>query len=330
MKPTVKKSVDQGRVPGRAEPTMQAIVLRRFGGPAVLKLETISCPVPGPGQLLVAVKAASVNPVDHKIRAGKYKMFHPQLPAIIGRDVAGTVCALGSGAGGSLKIGDEVFGMLDYARGAYSQCTVATARELARRPTGVQVEEAGALGVAALTAWQGLFDHGHLKRGERVLIHGAAGGVGHLAVQFAKHQGAYVIATAGTDDMDWVKKLGADRVIDYKKQLFENETGNIDLVYDLISGKTLDRSWQVLKEKGGRIVSTLDHPYAAQAATRHDARWTHMVVTVKSNQLTAIARLVESGKIRVHIGRTFPLAKASEAHKLVENGHVRGKVLLIL
>jgi NADPH:quinone reductase-like Zn-dependent oxidoreductase len=330
MKTSAKKSNGRKTVPNPVEPTMQAIVLRRFGGPEVLSVETVSRPVPGPGQFLIKIKAASVNPVDHKIRTGKYKMFRPQLPAIIGRDIAGTVCAKGPGAGGALQIGDEVFGMLDYVRGAYSQYTIGTVRELARRPQEVRVEDAGALGVAALTAWQGLFDHGHLKRGERVLIHGAAGGVGHLAVQFAKHCGAYVVATAGTADLKWVKKLGADCVIDYQKQLFENDTGNIDLVYDLIAGNTLDRSWQVLKERDGRIVSTLDHPPAPQAARRHQAHWTHMVVSVKRDQLAAIARLLESGEVRVHIGKTFPLAKAAMAHKLVESGHVQGKVLLTI
>jgi NADPH:quinone reductase-like Zn-dependent oxidoreductase len=327
MKPSAKNNPDRETTP-QAQPTMQAIVIRRFGGPDVLKIETISRPVPGPGQFLIEVKVASVNPVDHKIRTGKYKMFRPELPAIIGRDIAGTISAMGRGTAGPLQIGDEVFGMLDYPRGAYTQYTIATARELARRPPGVKVEDAGALGVAALTAWQGLFDHGRLKRGERILIHGAAGGVGHLVVQFAKHCGAYVVATTGTQDIEWVKKLGADQVIDYKKQLFENETGNIDLVYDLIAGKILDRSWQVLKENGGRIVSTLNHPRAKQAAQRHHAYWTHMVVTVKREQLAAIARLVESGDVQVHIGQKFPLAKAALAHKLLEQGHVRGKVLL--
>jgi NADPH:quinone reductase-like Zn-dependent oxidoreductase len=197
---------------------MKAVVIHRFGGPSVLQVEEMTLPVPGQGQFLIEVDAASVNPVDHKIRTGKYKMFHPELPAILGRDIAGTIRAVGVGTKG-FKIGDAMFGMLDYSRGAYALYTVATARELARRPKKLSVNEAGAIGVAALTAWQGLFDHGHLKRGERVLIHGAAGGVGHLAVQFAKWHGAYVIATAGEHDLDWVKNLGADRVIDYKNFL---------------------------------------------------------------------------------------------------------------
>jgi NADPH:quinone reductase-like Zn-dependent oxidoreductase len=309
---------------------IKAIVIHRFGGPGVLQIEEIALPVPGQGKFLIEVDAASVNPVDHKIRTGKYKMFRPKLPAIIGRDIAGTIHALGTDTNGAFKIGDAVFGMLDYQRGAYARYTVATARELARRPKEVSVNVAGALGVAALTAWQGLFDHGCLKRGERVLIHGAAGGVGHLAVQFAKWRGAYVIATAGEHDLAWVKNLGADRVIDYKNELFENEVGNVDLVYDLIAGKTLERSWQVLKEQGGCIISTLDHPAAAQMARRHHARWAHMVVTVKNKQLARVARLIVEKKVHVEIAKIFPLEKIRAAHRLVENGHVRGKVLLNL
>jgi NADPH:quinone reductase-like Zn-dependent oxidoreductase len=152
--------------------------------------------------------------------------------------------------------------------------------------------------------------------------------VGHLAVQFAKWRGAHVIATAGADDLEWVASLGADRMIDYQNQQFENETGNVDLVYDLIVGETLDRSWQVLKEQGGRIVSTLDHPAALQQARRHSARWMHMVVTVKNRQLAQIARLIAEKKVRVNIAKLFPLAKIQAAHRLVENGHVRGKVVL--
>jgi NADPH:quinone reductase-like Zn-dependent oxidoreductase len=308
----------------------KAVVMHRFGGPSVLKVEQIRIPIAGPGQLLIEVDAASVNPVDHKIRTGKYKMFRPRLPAIIGRDIAGTIRSLGAGAKGPFKTGDPVFGMLDYPRGAYTRYTLATARELARRPKKLMVDEAAALGVAGLTAWQGLFDHGHLQRGERVLIHGAAGGVGHLAVQFAKWCGAYVIATAGSSDLNWVKNLGADRVIDYKNDRFENEVGNVDLVYDLIAGETLDRSWQVLKEQNGRIVSTLDHPTAAQAARQHHAHWIHMVVTVKSQQLSKIAQLVAEKTVRLEITKKFPLEQVQNAHKLVEKGHVRGKVLLTL
>jgi NADPH:quinone reductase-like Zn-dependent oxidoreductase len=310
--------------------TRNAAVIHHFGGINVFHIEELPLPVPSRGQFLIEVDFASVNTVDYKIRKGKYKMFRPELPAIIGRDISGTIRNVGVGTKGPFKIGDTVFGMLDYPRGAYTRYTVATARELALRPDKLAVKDAGALGVAALTAWQGLFDHGRLKLGERVLIHGAAGGVGHLAVQFAKWRGAYVIATAGKHDLNWVKKLGADRVIDYKNEFFENVIGNVDLVYDLIAGATLERSWQVLKEREGRIISTLDHPNAKLMAQRHRARWVHMVVTVKNKQLAEIARLMVKKKVRVEIAKTFPLDQIQSAHKLMEQGHVRGKIMLNL
>jgi NADPH:quinone reductase-like Zn-dependent oxidoreductase len=181
------------------------------------------------------------------------------------------------------------------------------------------------LGVAALTAWQGLFDHGHLKRGQRVLIHGAAGGVGHFAVQFAKCRGATVIATASKRDLHWVKKLGADEVIDFENQRFEEHTGEIDLVLDLVSGDTQDRSWGVLKETGGAIISTLSEPSKAEAK-KHRARGMRMMVKASPEQLRKIAGLVASGKVRVMIDKVFTLRKVAEAHRYLENGHVRGKV----
>jgi len=313
--------------PGSA--TNQAVQIHRFGGPSVLQLQATARPVPRAGQVLVEVHAASVNPVDTKIRAGEFKLFSPELPAIMGRDVAGVVRAAGGRGRSNLAVGDRVFGMLDYQRGGYARYIVATPRELARCPAAVSHLEATTLGVAALTAWQCLFDHGRLKRGERVLIHGGAGGVGHFAVQFAKVHGATVIATAGQKDLAWVKSLGADRVIDYANEKFENEVGTIDLVIDLIAGEVQERSWQVLKEHGGRIVSTLMPPSPVEAR-RHRASGTRMIVHVDRGQLAKIAQLVAQKKVRVKIGKTFPLAKAAAAHKLIENGHIRGKVVLTL
>jgi NADPH:quinone reductase-like Zn-dependent oxidoreductase len=309
---------------------MKAICIHRTGGPSVLKWENAEQPVPGPGELLIEVRAAGVNPVDTKIRQGAFKMFKARLPAIIGRDVAGVVRSVGprSGSGGArYRAGDPVFGMLDYDRGAYAEFAVASPREIARKPRGLGDLEAGSIGVAALTAWQGLFDQGGLKKGQRVLIHGAAGGVGHFAVQFAKIRGATVIATAGKRDLAWVRRLGADQVIDYKNQKFETETGDIDLVLDLIGKDTLERSWQVLKDRGGTIISTLEEPSAAEAKL-HRAKANRMVVKANSRQLETIAGLISTGRVRVTIGKTYPLARARQAHALVENGHVRGKVML--
>jgi NADPH:quinone reductase-like Zn-dependent oxidoreductase len=324
---------------GRTEPespsavgklSMKAIRMHRTGGPAVLKLEEVETPEPGPGELLIEVRAASVNPVDTKIRAGKFKMFQAQLPAIIGRDIAGVVRQVGRtparGKSRRFKPGEAVFGMLDYDRGAYAEYTVASPREIARRPEKLGERDAATLGVAALTAWQGLFDHGRLRKGQRVLIHGGAGGVGHFAVQFAKVRGATIIATASQRDAAWVRQLGADQVIDYKNERFEDQTGNIDLVFDLIGGETLKRSWKVLK-KGGAIISTLQEPSKAQAR-RHHARGLRMVVKVNRRQLSEIARLVVARRVRVKLAKVLPLVKARQAHELVEKGRFRGKVVL--
>lgn len=308
---------------------MQAARIHRTGGPSVLQFEDAPAPVPGPGEYLIEVRVAGVNPVDTKIRAGKFKLYQAKLPAILGRDIAGVVLAHGPGPRRSylFKPGARVFGLLDYPRGAYARQTLASARELARTPPGLSDTQAGSLGVAALTAWQGLFDHGRLKRGQRVLIHGGAGGVGHFAVQFAKVRGATVIATARKADLKWVRSLGADDVIDYENDRFENRTGNIDLVFDLIAGETLDRSWQTLKEKGGVIVSTLTEPDAAEAK-RHRARGVRMVVKANSKQMKTIAELIVEGRVRVCIGEILPLAHAAQAHRLIENSHLRGKLVL--
>jgi NADPH:quinone reductase-like Zn-dependent oxidoreductase len=297
--------------------------MHRTGGPSVLKLEDIELPKFRAGYALVQVHAASVNPVDTKIRAGKFKLFKPTLPAILGRDLAGVVCYADKKSG--FQAADPVFGMLDYERGSYAQYAMASRRELALRPRALPEDEAACLGVAGLTAWQSLFDHGRLRKGQRVLIHGAAGGVGHLAVQLAKVRGATVIATAGSRDLAWVRSLGADQVIDYKNQRFEEKTDDIDLVLDLIGGETQERSWSVLKKRGGMIVSTLEEPSRAEAR-RHHARGMRMVVKVDRGQLAEMARLVVAKKVRMHLGKVFPLGKIRAAHALVENGHVRGKV----
>jgi NADPH:quinone reductase-like Zn-dependent oxidoreductase len=310
---------------------MKAARMHRNGGPSVLKYDEVALPKPRRGEFLIEVHCAGVNPVDMKIRSGEFKLFKAVPPATIGRDIAGIVRGVGAksvkGGRSPFKVGDEVFGMLDYDRGAYAEYTLASAREIARRPKKVTEKEASCLGVAALTAWQGLFDHGRLKRGQRVLIHGAAGGVGHFAVQFAKFAGATVIATASERDLKWVKKLGADEVIDFKNQRFEEHTGEIDLVLDLVSGETQERSWDVLKPSGGAIISTLSEPSKTEAK-KHKARGLRMVVSVKRDQLLKIASLVASGRVKVAIEKVFPLKDVAEAHRYLENSHVRGKVVL--
>jgi NADPH:quinone reductase-like Zn-dependent oxidoreductase len=304
---------------------MKAVRIHQFGGPEVLQFEDAPVPEPGAGQILVKVHAAGVNPVDGKIRAGEFKRFHPEFPAILGRDVSGVIERAGAGVT-DFKKGEEVFGMLDYSRGAYAEYAVALPGEITRKPPELDHSHAGAIGVAALTAWQALFDRGELKSGQRVLIHGGGGGVGHYAVQFALAEGAEVIATVSPKDVDFVRQLGVGKVIDYKAERFEEKTEKVDLVIDLIAGKTRDRSWQVLKP-GGVLVSTLGEP-KPPADAPPGARGREVIVECKKEQLAEIGRRAASGKLRIEVSKMFPLADARRAHEHIENEHAQGKTVL--
>lgn len=304
---------------------MKAARIHRFGGPEVIRIEDIPTPEPGQGEVLIRVHAASVNPVDWKIRQGGY-LSEDKLPMTLGRDVCGTIDQMGAGAGDGFKMGDAVFAMLAREQGGNAEFAIARADICAPKPGKLDPVQTGSLGLASLTAWQGLFDHGGLRQGQRVLIHGAAGGVGHLAVQFAVARGAEVFATCGAQDKDFVRGLGAAEVIDYKSERFEDRARDIDIVYDLIGGETQDRSWSVLK-RGGIIVSTLTEPDKAKAAA-HGARGTHYMAQPNGAELREVAGLVDQGKVKPAIDRVLPLASVAEAHRVLEHEHVRGKVVL--
>jgi NADPH:quinone reductase-like Zn-dependent oxidoreductase len=303
---------------------MKAVRIHEFGGPEVLRVETQPRPEAGPGEVLVRVEAASVNPVDYKMRNGGY-VPKSALPLTLGRDVAGVVDATAS-ENGRFKAGDAVYAMLARDRGGYVEYVAVKAADCARKPERLDFIQAAAVPLAALTAWQGLFDYGHLTAGQRVLIHGASGGVGHFAVQFAKARGATVFATCSGDDVDFVRGLGADEVIDYRTERFEDRARDIDLVYDLVAGETQDRSWAVLKD-GGAMVSTLKEPDAAKAAAKH-ARAAHYMAQPNGGQLAEIARLIDDGKVVPTIAAVFPLEDAAQAEKQLEDEHVRGKIVL--
>src|SRR5512146_44947 len=215
---------------------MKAVCIQSFGGPEALEVKKIERPVPAADEVLIKVRAASVNPVDYKIRAGDYPPVKQEdLPQILGRDIAGVVVGRGS-AVTEFHEGDEVFVMLDAGTGGYAEYVTVKEDLCAPKPATIDYAEAAAVPLAAITAWQGLFDHGHLESGQRVLIHGGAGGVGHLAVQFAKARGATVAATVATEDVDFVRRLGADQVIDYTRERFEEQVREVDLVLDLVAG----------------------------------------------------------------------------------------------
>lgn len=304
---------------------MKAVLLHAFGNTDGFRYEEIPTPEPAKNEVLIRVAAAGINPVDTKIRSGKFARFLPALPAVIGRDVCGVIESVGTTVV-AFKLGDRVFGMLDYDRGAYAEYAIASPREIAKTPASLEPGRGAALPVAALTAWQALFDYGRLEPGQRVLIHGANGGVGHLAVQLAAWRGAEVLGTCHREDVDFVKSLGAVEVIDYKAERFEEKVREVDLVLDLIAGETRERSWQTLKA-GGILVSTLPSPVPRN---RTDVSGREVVVSANSDQLERIAALMAIGALDVVIHRTHPLAEAAEAHRQIEEQHGRGKTVLTL
>jgi NADPH:quinone reductase-like Zn-dependent oxidoreductase len=302
---------------------MKAIRIHHFGGADILCHDDVPVPVCEENEVLIRVSAAGVNPVDTKIRAGEFPRFVPCLPAILGRDVSGEVVAVGDSVSG-FSTGDLVFGMLDYDRGAYAEFAIASPRELAMAPQGLDHRALAALPVAALTAWQALFEHGRLRPRQRVLVHAGHGGVGHFAVQFARNCGAEVIATCSGQDVDFVRSLGANEVIDYKTRRFEDRVSNVDLVLDLIGGETRERSWPTLKS-GGILVSTLPEP---KPSLRTDVSGREVVVYSSSKQLCILAELLKSGRLHVELDRNFLLCEAHLAHYHLEEEHSFGKTVL--
>ena len=306
--------------------TMKAIRVHAYGGPEVLKYEDVPRPQPQPGELLIRVHAAGVNPVDWKLREGHLKdWLNYSMPYIPGWDVSGVVEAA-SGAT-RYKNGDEVFSFPDHPHdGAYAEYMVVKETELAPKPKTLDHVRAAAVPAASLTAWQALFDLGGLRAGQKALIHGAAGGVGGFAVQFAKWKGARVIGTASARNREFLKQLGADETIDYAAERFEETVRDADLVFDTIGGETQARSWQALK-KGGMLVSTVNPPSGEEAA-RRGVRQGMVMVQPNATQLTEIARLIDSGKVKVIVETVLPLKEARRAHEMSQTGHTRGKIVL--
>jgi NADPH:quinone reductase-like Zn-dependent oxidoreductase len=302
--------------------------IHSFGGKEVLRADDIEPSLPDAGQVLVAVRAASVNPVDFKIRSGKYPAVKDdRLPYTLGRDFSGVVEKCGAQAT-RFKPGDEVFGMVNIYGGGYSEKVAVEERAIALKPAGIDHIHAAAIPLAGQTAWQGLFRHGQLQPGQKVLIHGGSGGVGHFAVQFAKAKGAYVLTTVSTDNVKFAQDLGADVVIDYQTQRFEDEASDLDMVFDLIDGETRERSWKLLK-KGGILVTTLTDP-SQEKATQHGVRATRYTVEADGSELSEIAGLLTSGKVKPHVQKTYPLRAAVDALASVEDGHSVGKIVMTM
>lgn len=307
--------------------TMKAVQIHEYGGPDVLRYEDAPKPEPGDNDVLIRVYAAAVNPVDWKVREGhlKSRVDYP-MPFIPGWDLSGVVEKTGV-AVTRLKEGDEVFSRPDIARnGAYAEYIIADDALVALKPKSIDHIQASGIALAGMTAWQALFDVAELQPGQRVLIHAAAGGVGTFAVQFAKWKGAYVIGTASGRNLDFVRELGADEVLDYTAKPFETVVKDVDVVLDTMGGETQERSWGVLKQ-GGILVSIVEPPPEG-AGAQHNVRAAFHFLDPNAGQLTRIAELVDSGKVRVVVDTILPLSEARKAHELSEMGHARGKIVL--
>ncbi|MGW2020641.1 NADP-dependent oxidoreductase [Streptomyces decoyicus] len=317
-------------MPETRTPQMRAVSQDTAGGPEVLKMITTDRPVPGPTEILVRVHAAGVNPTDWKSRSQGAFMTGAKAPFTLGFDVSGVVEAVGLGVT-LFAPGDKVFGMprFPHAAGAYAEYVTAPARHFAHLPTSLDHIQGAALPLASLTAWQALVDTAQVQPGARVLIHAAAGGVGHLAVQIAKSRGAYVIGTARQAKHDFLRGLGADELIDYTQQDFAEAVRDVDIVLDTISGDYGARSLRTLRP-GGTLVSILPLDDAFPAAQAREARIRAGFLLVEPDRagLQAVAGLVDSGKLRVTVDTVLPLEEAAKAHTLGETGRTTGKIVL--
>ena len=307
---------------------MRAVRVVQHAAPLeALELQDIPVPEPGPGEVLVKVEAAGVGPWDGWIRAGKSALPQP-LPLTLGSDLSGEIVSVGPRVS-ELRAGDQVYGVTNPRFiGAYAEYALACAGMLSSKPTSLSHIEAASVPVVAVTAWQALFDHAQLKAGQTVLIHGAAGNVGSYAVQLARHMGVKTIATVATDDVSFVRNLGANTVIDYRTQRFEEEVRDADAVIDLVGGETQHRSFQVLR-RGGKLISAVSPP-DQHLAERHGVEAAFFLVSVTRQYLAQIARLIDAGKLTTKVGAVLPLADAREAHFMLERvrPQPKGKIVL--
>lgn len=308
---------------------MKAVRIHEFGGLDSLRVEDAPTPEPREGEVLVRIHAAGINPVDWKTCAGEgvASRLEDPFPFIPGWDVSGVVEGLGAGVA-DFQAGAAVCGMVrwHWGGGGYAQYVAAPAADLVAKPHTLDDSQAAGLPLAALTAWQALFDTAELQTGQTVLIHAAAGGVGHLAVQLATWKGARVIGTASARNQAFLRELGVHDIIDYNGTRFEEAAKNVDVVLDCVGGEVQERSWRVLKP-GGMLASIRGRPDAEQAEA-HGVRAQHVSVHTEQAQLRAIAGLANEGRLWVHVHETLPLDEVRKAHELSKTGHTRGKLVL--
>lgn len=315
---------------------MKAMRIHEFGGPEVMKLEDIERPVPAANEILIKVFATGVNPADWVIRNGGNDFLRPmlKLPMTLGWDTAGVVEETGSDVT-AFKKGDAVYGVPNFpGDGSYAEFCLGNASAFALKPKTISFNAAAGVPLAALVAWTGLFELGQLQRGQRVLIKGASGGVGSFALQLAKAKGANVIGVASTQNVDYLRQLGADQVIDYKGQRFEDMLQDIDLVFDAAPHRENEerlKAVNVLKEGGIFVSTNIDFPISdevAQALAAKHAKAELIATQIRQDWLQGIAQLIDEGTVKVFISKTFPLEEAAAAHRESETWHVRGKLVL--
>jgi NADPH:quinone reductase-like Zn-dependent oxidoreductase len=306
---------------------MKAVRIHSYGDAGVLAFEDAEMPVIAGDDILVRVVAASVNPVDWKIREGHLREMIPyKMPLTLGWDVAGVVGAVGS-AVSNFKVGDAVFSRPDIKRnGTYAEYVAVRASEAAHAPKTISYPEAACLPLAGITAWELVVSKGNTKPGQKVLVHAASGGVGSLAVQLAKWRGAHVVATTSAANMELVRSLGADEVIDYRAGNFAEKVRDIDLVVDTLGGAVQEASWFVLKP-GGLMISSVGEP-SADKAKAAKARGQSIFIGPDAAVLVQLAELVDTGKLRPVIGGQFALKDTAKAHALSETGRTVGKIVL--
>lgn len=307
---------------------MKAILVESYGGPEALHYKDIQVPSIKSDEILVHVNSAGVGPFDTKIRDGYLKETgsYP-LPIILGWELSGVIAEVGSDIS-KYKKGDAVFGHTSVYRNGccYAAYVAVKENEISPKPASISHHQASAVSMNGLTAWQALFDTAHLSRGQKVLIHAAAGGVGHLAVQLAKWKGAYVIGTASAKNKEFLFNLGIDEVIDYTTTHFEKTVKDVDVVLDTVGGDVLVKSFSVTN-KGGIVVSITDFENIKKAVN-FGVRGETVIVSPNSSQLSEIAKLLTEGKLKVHIQEVFPLKDAAKAHRSIQSGHTCGKILL--
>ena len=316
---------------------MKAVRIHQYGGPDVLNVEEIERPAPAPDEILVKVYASGVNPVDWVIRNGAIEPLKPlmPLPLTLGWDAAGIIEEIGSEVTGFQK-GDAVYGVPNFpgTAGSYAEYCAAKANQFALKPKSLGFIEAAGVPLAALTGWTGMFAHGNLQAGQRIFIQGASGGVGSFAVQFAKAKGAYVIGIASTDNIEYLKQLGADEVIDYKTQQFESLVHDVDVVLEaspIRDNRERLRSVSVLREGGILVSVNTDFPFdeeVTEALAQKGATGELAPNQPRQAWLQEIAQLIDEGQVRVFINKVFPLEQVAEAHRESESWHVRGKLVL--